>query len=180
LGFWEMVVLALGLSMDAAAVAAGIGMTMGGGAKKPLVVGAYFGAFQGLMPVLGYFAAIGLAARVAGFAHWIAFALLAILGARMISGGIKGGENPATASLSPRNMLPLAVATSIDALAVGITLAFLQVNIAAAAGLIAGITFAISALAVILGAAVGAKLKSKAAIAGGIILIVIGLRMIIA
>jgi len=180
MGILELFLLAVGLSMDAFAVAVSIGLTMTkSGVKKPLIVGLYFGVFQGLMPLIGYLVAIQFAGRIEDFSHWIAFALLVFLGGKMIIGGFKTDEpGPEEASLTPGRMLPLAVATSIDAMAVGVSLAFLYVSIIPAVGFIGIVTFVISAAGVYVGKIVGAKFKSKAAFVGGAILVLIGLRIL--
>ncbi|MCL2223812.1 MAG: manganese efflux pump MntP family protein [Defluviitaleaceae bacterium] len=194
MGNLELLILALGLAMDAFAVAVGLGLTMPkAGYAKAAVVGLYFGFFQGIMPVIGFFAATFFAEYVTEFSHWISFALLAFLGWKMIWGSFEKSkcetcnenatcnrdvcEEP-EAALTPRTMLPLALATSVDAMAVGVSLAFLQVNITWAALVIGAVTFAISAAGVRIGNIFGAKFKNKAAFAGGVILVLIGLNIL--
>lgn len=198
----EMFVLAVGLSMDAVAVAICTGLTMRRAtAKKATVVGLYFGFFQAIMPLIGYSIATRFAEQVVAYDHWIAFGLLAFLGVRMIvesferegcpdrecpAGTCKdrecpGGKRPDTreASLKPAAMLPLAVATSIDALAVGVSLAFLQVNILQPILLIGITTFALSAFGVKVGNIFGTGFKSKAELVGGIMLVLIGSKILV-
>jgi len=176
----ELIFLSLALATDAFAVAVCIGLTMPGfKMKNAVIVGLYFGIFQAIMPLLGYFIGGVFTERVAAFDHWIAFVLLSILGGKMIYGSFKKEEEIAQASLTFFLMLPLALATSIDALAAGVTFAFLQVNILPAIALIGIITFFASALAVRLGDFVGNRFKSKAEFAGGIVLIFLAVRGIV-
>jgi len=195
----ELFLLSIGLSMDAFAVAVSLGLTLSrADIKRALIVGAYFGAFQAGMPVIGYIAAIQFAERIVAFDHWIVFALLLFLGGKMIIGSLKkekctDRECPAAkpckdrtcpamnkeVSLKPAKMLPLALATSIDALAVGISFAVLQVNIVPAVSLIGVVTLVISMVGVKIGSIFGAKFKSKAGFAGGVILILIGVNVLL-
>ena len=179
----ELFILAVGLSMDAFAVAICAGLTMPKATvKKALTVGLYFGVFQAVMPLTGFLLAGLFADRIVAYDHWIAFALLCFLGGRMIFGGLKKEEAPGEepeASLGPKKMLPLAVATSIDALAVGVSFAFLRVRIAPAAALIGVTTLAISMAGVKIGNVFGRRFKSKAEIAGGAILVLIGMKILI-
>ena len=195
----ELVILALGLSMDAFAVAICTGLAMEkADIKKAMIVGLYFGVFQAGMPLVGYFAASLFAGRISAYDHWVAFALLSILGVKMIIDCFKkkgcpdrkcpagicndrscpGGIKPCDQeqSLKPAIMLPLAVATSIDALAVGVSFALLHVSIVLAIAIIGIATFAISMAGVRIGNAFGVKFKSKAHFAGGITLVLIGVR----
>ena len=194
---YELFALAVGLSMDAFAVAVCAGLAMPRAAlRKAAVIGLYFGAFQAAMPICGHFAATWLADKITAFDHWIAFALLCFLGGKMAAGSLKkdnghnkgsGGEScdvsggigdVSGGSLRPSKMLPLAVATSIDALAVGVSFAFLRVDIVPAASFIGLTTFLLSMLGVKAGNMFGAKLKSKAELAGGVILILIGAKIL--
>ena len=180
MGFAELFILAIGLSMDAFAISVSKGLTMAeAGFKKALVVGLYFGFFQAFMPVIGYFAATLFAEQIIAYDHWVAFGLLLFIGAKMIIGGFKKEESPGDESISPGKMLPLAVATSIDALAVGVSFAFLKTNIVFAVILIGVVTLILSVAGVKIGKVFGAKLKSKAEIAGGVILILIGLKILL-
>ena len=180
MGIAELLVLAVGLSMDAFAVAICKGLALQ--KIKPrhmIVVGAWFGGFQALMPLIGFFLASMFAQSIQDFDHWVAFALLALIGGNMIREAIRGDEEEADASLAVITMLVMAVATSIDALAVGISLAVVSANIWASVCLIGVVTFALSALGVKLGSVFGAKYKSKAELAGGVILVLLGLKILL-
>lgn len=177
----ELFLLAVGLSMDAFAVAVCKGLAVKRvGWKHMLVVGAWFGGFQALMPLLGYLLGNRFARYITSIDHWIAFVLLAAIGANMLREAFSGkDEAEADASLGFKAMLVMAVATSIDALAVGITFAFLPVNIWVAVGLIGVITFLLSMLGVKAGGVFGAKYKARAEAAGGVILILLGLKILL-
>lgn len=177
----ELVIIAVGLSMDAFAVSVCKGLSVEKVKPKHLlIVGAYFGGFQALMPALGYLLGSTFEKYITAFDHWIAFGLLLFLGAKMIKEAIAGKEEKTDASFSFKTMIVLAIATSIDALAVGITFALLpDVNIFAAVGLIGGITFVLSAVGVKIGNLFGAKFKKKAEIVGGIILILMGTKILL-
>ena len=190
MGLIELFLLAFGLSMDAFAVAVGTGLAMDKPTmKKTLAVGLYFGIFQAGMPLIGYLLAIQFADHVVAYSPWIAFVLLAFLGGKMIIGSLRK-EAPSDcesneqgehieASLNPKKMLPLAIATSIDALAVGVSLAFLHVNIVPAVSLIGIVTLVISLIGVKVGNLFGTRFKSKAEILGGVILIGIGINILL-
>ena len=173
--------LAIGLSMDAFAVSICAGLTMTKATlKKALIVGLYFGVFQAVMPLIGFAAASLFADMIIAFDHWIAFGLLCFLGGKMILGSFKKEKQPEEETvLGPKQMLPLAIATSIDALAVGVSFAFLQVQIIPAVLLIGITTFIISAAGVKIGNIFGTRFKSKAELAGGIILVLIGLNILL-
>lgn len=177
----ELLLIAVGLSMDAFAVSICKGLaTKKVGVKHMLIVGLWFGGFQALMPLIGYFLGSTFEEYITRFDHWVAFVLLAIIGGNMIREALSGEEEKANDSLGVREMLTLAVATSIDALAVGVTFALLPgVNIAAAVSFIGVITFVISAAGIKVGNAFGVKCKSKAELAGGVILILIGLKILL-
>lgn len=177
----ELFLIATGLSMDAFAVSIckGLAMkrcTLG----KAGIVGLYFGGFQALMPLIGYFLGVQFRDVITSVDHWIAFILLGVIGGNMIREAL-GTEacETADASLDVRNMLALAVATSIDALAVGVTFAFLQVNIVPAVCFIGVITFTLSAAGVKIGNVFGTRFKAKAELAGGVILILIGAKILL-
>ncbi|HJB86863.1 manganese efflux pump [Mordavella massiliensis] len=177
----ELFLIATGLSMDAFAVSIckGLAMkrcTLG----KAGIVGLYFGGFQALMPLIGYFLGVQFRDVITSVDHWIAFILLGVIGGNMIREAL-GPEacETADASLDVRNMLALAVATSIDALAVGVTFAFLQVNIVPAVCFIGVITFTLSAAGVKIGNVFGTRFKAKAELAGGVILILIGAKILL-
>ena len=179
----ELFVLATGLSMDAFAVAVCTGLTMPRASiKKSSVVGLYFGIFQAGMPLLGYAVATLFADKIIAYDHWVAFLVLGFLGGRMIAGSFgkeEGGPDSGEASLSFSEMLPLAVATSIDALAVGVSFAFLRVSIIPAVSLIGATTFLLSMAGVKIGSVFGAKIKSRAELVGGVILVMIGLKILL-
>lgn len=175
MGIAELFILAVGLSMDAFAVAVCKGLALEKTeARHMVLVGLWFGGFQALMPVAGYFVGVQFADSITSIDHWVAFALLAVIGGNMIREAFSKEEEPADASLALGKMLPLAVATSIDALAVGVSFAFLEVNIWLAASFIGVITFLLSAVGVKVGSLFGAKYKGRAELCGGIILILLG------
>ena len=179
MGFSDLVILAIGLSMDALAVAICKGLSVRKlGIKHALITGLYFGGFQALMPLIGYFLGKQFEAYIVSIDHWIAFFLLGLIGFNMIRESCSCAEE-LNDSFSPRTMFPLAVATSIDALAVGVTLAFLQVNVIASVTLIGCITFILSAVGVYIGHLFGVKYKSKAELVGGIVLILMGTKILL-
>ena len=182
MSLFELFIIAVGLSMDAFAVAVCKGLSMRRATlKNALIVGLYFGVFQAAMPLIGYFLGVSLADQITSYDHWIAFALLAIIGGKMIyesfhkdaDGEDEGGE------VTFQKMLPLAVATSIDALAVGVSFAFLRVSIFPAVTFIGVVTLTLSMLGVKIGNIFGAKFKSKAELAGGVILILMGTKILL-
>lgn len=180
MGFGELFILAVGLAMDAFAVAVCKGLAIRElKVRQALLVGLWFGLFQGLMPAAGYLLGSAFTGLVQSVDHWIAFVLLSIIGGNMIREGVRGDEEDCDPSLSFHVMLMLAVATSIDALAVGITFAFLNVPILAAVLFIGVITFAISAAGVKLGNIFGMRYRAKAEIFGGSVLILIGLKILL-
>lgn len=175
----ELFILAVGLSMDAFAVSICKGLSLGKiKVKHMCIAGLWFGGFQALMPLIGYFLGSFFTDMITKYAHWIAFILLLILGANMIKEAL-GDEEKVDASMDVKNMFLLAIATSIDALAVGVTFAFLQVNIIPAVSFIGVVTFVCSALGVKIGSIFGSKYQSKAEICGGVILILIGLKVLL-
>ena len=179
MNLWELFILAVGLSMDAFAVAICKGLSVGKTKwQHCLLCGLYFGGFQALMPFLGYILGKQFSSFITGIDHWLAFLMLALIGISMIRESREEAEN-VNPSFSPRTMLPLAIATSIDALAVGITFAFLQVNIIPAVSFIGVITFLFGVAGVKIGSLFGMKFKSKAELAGGIILIGMGLKILL-
>lgn len=176
----ELFIIAVGLSMDAFAVAICKGLAMKrSDIRSMAVVGLWFGGFQALMPVIGYLVGAQFREAITAVDHWIAFGLLAVIGGNMIREALSGGEEDEDASLSPKAMVLLALATSIDALAVGVGFAFLDVNITAAAGFIGAVTFTLSAAGVKVGSVFGAKYKSRAEMAGGVILILMGTKILL-
>lgn len=179
--FFELIFLGFGLGMDAFAVSICKGLSMKKGTlKKAIVIGLYFGFFQAFMPVLGYSMGKGFSDLLQSIDHWVTFLLLDIIGIKMIKDSFeveRGLELDGDIGFKP--MLFLAIATSIDALAVGITFAFLKINIWNAALIIGVITFALSVIGTIIGNKFGNNHKEKAELAGGVILIVIGIRILI-
>ncbi len=180
MGVIELLILAVSLSMDAFAVSICKGLSVGRVCPKHmLIAGAWFGGFQALMPLVGYLLGVNFADMVNRYSHWIAFFLLAIIGGNMVIEALKGKEEDAGASMSAKSMLPLAIATSIDALAVGVMLAFLKANVVASVTVIGIVTFVISAAGVKIGSIFGTRYKAKAEIAGGIVLILLGVRTLL-
>ncbi len=172
--------LAVGLSMDAFAVAVCKGLAMRKlTMKNAVIVGAWFGGFQALMPAIGYVLGVQFKDKITAIDHWIAFVLLGFIGLNMIKEALSKEEEEANDSLAIKEMLVLAVATSIDALAIGITFAFLSVNIGAAVSFIGVITFVLSAIGVKMGNVFGTKYKAKAEFAGGVILLFLGLKILL-
>ena len=179
MSIWEIIVIGIGLSMDAFAVSVCKGLSVRKiKPKHSLIAGAYFGGFQALMPVIGWLLGRQFESLIKSFDHWIAFVLLGLIGANMIREAFSEEENQ-NDSFSPKTMLPLAVATSIDALAVGVTFAFLDVSIVPAALFIGVTTFILSAAGIRTGAVFGARFQAKAEIAGGIVLILMGIKILI-
>ena len=176
----SLFLIALGLSMDAFAVSVCKGLaTPKYKLKYSMICGAWFGGFQALMPAVGYLLGVNFKKYITAIDHWIAFVLLALIGFNMIREALKNDDEGADPSFTAKSMSLLAVATSIDALAIGITFAFLDVNIVAAVLFIGVCTFVISAAGVKIGSAFGTRFKSKAEIAGGAILIILGLRILV-
>lgn len=176
----SLFLIAVGLSMDAFAVSVCKGLaTPKYKLKYSMICGAWFGGFQALMPAVGYLLGVNFKKYITAIDHWIAFVLLALIGFNMIREALKNDDEGADPSFTAKSMSLLAVATSIDALAIGITFAFLDVNIVAAVLFIGVCTFIISAAGVKIGSAFGTRFKSKAEIAGGVILIILGLRILV-
>lgn len=176
----SLFVIAVGLSMDAFAVSICKGLAMEKiTIKKAGIVGLWFGGFQAGMPLIGYLLGSQFEKYITAIDHWIAFILLGLIGYSMIREALSKDEECANASLDFKTMLLLAIATSIDALAVGVTFAFLQVDILPAVGFIGTITFLLSAVGVKIGNVFGIKYKSKAELAGGIILIIMGFKILL-
>lgn len=180
MGLFELFLIAVGLSMDAFAVSICKGLAMKKiSLKNACIVGLWFGGFQGLMPAIGYLLGSQFEQYITSIDHWIAFVLLSIIGGTMIKEALSKDEDEENASLDIKTMFLLAVATSIDALAIGVTFAFLKVNIIPAVSFIGVITFTLSAIGVKIGNVFGSKYKSKAEIAGGIILIGMGIKILL-
>ena len=185
MGFVEIFLIGVGLSMDAFAVSVckGLGMHRVNYAHA-LVIALFFGVFQGLMPVIGWLVGSTFAAYVTAVDHWIAFALLAFVGGKMLwdafhDEGEEEDDETSTQKLDLRELFMLAIATSIDALAVGISFSFLQIDIAAAALIIGCTTFVLSLGGVVVGNRFGARFEKPSQIAGGIVLIAIGLKILL-
>ena len=180
MGLIELFLIAVGLSMDAFAVSVCKGLAMPKCTfRKAAIVGLWFGGFQALMPAIGYILGAQFQEAIASIDHWIAFVLLALIGGNMIHEALDNDEEEADASLDVKTMFLLAVATSIDALAIGITFAFLKVNIIPAVCFIGIVTFIISFAGVKIGNVFGARYKNKAEIVGGVILILLGLKILL-
>ena len=180
MGLIELFLIAVGLSMDAFAVSVCKGLAMPKCTfKKAAIVGLWFGGFQALMPAIGYILGAQFQEAIASIDHWIAFVLLALIGGNMIREALDNDEEEADASLDVKTMFLLAVATSIDALAIGITFAFLKVNIIPAVCFIGSVTFIISFAGVKIGNVFGVRYKNKAEIVGGVILILLGLKILL-
>lgn len=180
MSFFDIFLIAVALSMDAFAVSICKGLSVKKvKAKHILTVGVYFGGFQALMPALGFLLGFKFESFITSVDHWIAFVLLALIGGSMIKEALGKDEEQVDDSFSVKTMLPLAVATSIDALAVGISFAFLGVDIVTAALFIGITTFVLSGVGIVVGNVFGAKYKSKAELAGGIVLILIGLKILL-
>ena len=181
MSLWELFVIAVGLSMDAFAVSICKGLSV----KRcrvghMLTCGLYFGLFQAAMPLIGFLLGSRFESLVTSIAPYIAFALLSIIGANMIREACGGGEEDKSgADFSPQAMLPLAVATSIDALAVGVSFAFLHVDIVPAVSFIGVITFVCCVAGVKIGSLFGSRYETKAEFFGGVVLIIMGLKILI-
>ena len=180
MGLLELIVLSIGLAMDACAVSICKGLAMSKMKwKNAIIVGAYFGIFQALMPLIGYLLGINFQRAITNIDHWIAFVLLIGIGINMIKEAMSKEEEEENDSIRFKDMIVLAVATSIDALAVGVTFAFLKVNIVLSVSMIGIITFVISIIGVKMGNVFGDKYKQKAELAGGIILILLGIKILL-
>ncbi len=175
----ELFIIAVGLSMDAFAVSICKGLSVQKlKPKHMLLVGVYFGGFQALMPLLGYLLGKQFEWLITSVDHWIAFGLLVLIGANMIKESFDKSDE-VNDSFSVKSMLLLAVATSIDALAVGVTFAFLDVQIVPAIAIIGTTTFVLSVIGIKVGNVFGAKFKSKAELAGGIVLVLMGIKILL-
>lgn len=176
----ELFLIAIGLSMDAFAVAVCKGLSMKTINKKYMfLIALFFGGFQALMPLLGYFLGSQFSVYIERFDHWVAFLLLAVIGGNMIRESREEAEEESYQGINYKELLLLAVATSIDALAVGITFAFLQVEIVPAVTLIGCTTFVLSLIGVVVGNLFGARYKSRAELTGGVILLLIGVKILL-
>ena len=185
MGFIELFLIGVGLSMDAFAVSVckGLNMREKLNIKHAGIIALFFGGFQAIMPLIGYFLGVNFESLIKSFDHWIAFVLLGFIGGKMIWEAVtekdEENEDNADGSLNIKELFMLAVATSIDALAVGITFAFLSVNIWSSVSIIGVTTFILAFIGVIIGNKFGSKYKNKAEIAGGAILILIGTKILL-
>lgn len=181
MNFLELLILAIGLSMDALAVSIGKGLSLRkGDLKKAIIVRLYFGSFQAIMPLIGYLLGTQFESKITAIDHWIAFALLGFIGINIIREALSDDDEEIdTDSVAFKTMIILSIATSIDALAVGVTFAFLKVNILFAVTTIGICTFLLSTIGVQLGSILGSKYKSRAELVGGIILIAMGIKILI-
>jgi Predicted membrane protein len=203
MGFIELLLIGAGLSMDAFAVAVCKGLNMRKiNYRHSIVIALFFGGFQAVMPLIGWLLGRNFEQYIVSFDHWVAFVLLALIGGKMIfeslkkepesaaspAGSAKSGEVcpddgsarlPASDSLNIKELFVMAIATSIDALAVGITFAFLRVNIVSSVSMIGVITFALSFIGVVIGNKFGSKYEKKAELAGGITLVLIGVKILL-
>lgn len=176
----ELFLIAVGLSMDAFAVSVCKGLSVRKATvKHALCVGLYFGGFQALMPLIGYLLGTQFESVITSVDHWIAFGLLAFIGGNMIREALGREEEKLDDSFSFRTMMTLAVATSIDALAMGVTFAFLRVDIVPAVLFIGATTFVLSAVGLKVGNVFGAKYKARAELFGGVVLVLMGLKILL-
>lgn len=180
MSFLELLLTAVALSMDAFAVSVGKGLSSPNASwREGLICGAYFGGFQALMPLAGYLLVSTFSGYIQRFDHWIAFVLLALIGANMIREAFSKEEASMSGSFSVKTMLLLAVATSIDALATGVTFQLTGTNIWMAISLVGCTTFLFSFLGVKVGSTFGAKYQSKAELIGGVILVLMGVKILL-
>ncbi len=179
MNFWDILLIGIGLSMDAAAVAMSNGICMDKPKfKTSLLIALFFGLFQGLMPLIGYFAGSTFSGFISNIDHWVAFGLLLVIGGKMVIDSFKDEEHVCS-FITIRLLLVQAIATSIDALAVGVGFAVTEVNILSAVSVIALTTFCISLASVYIGKKFGSFLESKAELLGGVILVGIGSKILI-
>lgn len=176
----ELSMIGIGLGMDAFAVSICKGLSIKKmNWKKAIIIALYFGFFQGFMPLIGFFLGTGFKEQIKNIDHWIAFGLLLIIGAQMIINSFKDESENNNNKVDFKTMIVLAIATSIDALAIGVTFAFLQVNILLGIIIIGVITFLLSMIGVKLGNIFGDKYEKKSQIVGGAILILMGLKILL-
>jgi putative Mn2+ efflux pump MntP len=180
MSFIEILLIGISLAADAFAVSVCKGLSLKKfDIKKGLIVGIYFGIFQGLMPVIGYLLGTTFKDLITNIDHWIAFVLLGTIGANMIREALSYNEETCNDKVDFKTMFPLSIATSIDALAIGITFSFLKTNIIISSIIITTTTFILSILGVIIGHKFGTKYKSKAEFIGGLILIIMGIKILL-
>ena len=180
MNYIEIILIAVSLAADAFAVAICKGLSMKKiDINKSIIVGLYFGIFQGLMPIIGYLLGTTFKDLITSIDHWIAFVLLCSIGLNMIRESFSKEEDNCNDQVDFKTMLPLSIATSIDALAIGITFAFLKTNIIISSSIITITTLILSILGVILGNKFGTKYKNKAEFLGGFILIIMGIKILL-
>ena len=183
MGILELAILAVGLAMDAFAVSICKGLALKKTNLRHMsVVGLWFGGFQALMPLIGFFLGSMFADKIQAFDHWVAFGLLALIGGNMLREALGGEEDECEDcenSLTVKAMLPMAIATSIDALAVGISLAVVNANIWVSVAFIGVVTFLLSGAGVKIGSIFGARFEKKAQLFGGVLLILLGLKILL-
>ncbi len=183
MGYFEIFLTGIGLAMDAFAVSICKGIKMPKLKKlRIVIIATFFGGFQMLMPLIGWLLGKQLVEYISAFDHWIAFALLAFIGGKMAIESFKKDDDcdcGCDEKLDIKELFLLAIATSIDALAVGITFSMYNINIVSSIGIIGAITFVLCALGVVIGNKFGAKFKSKAELIGGIVLVGIGIKLLI-
>ena len=180
MGIFEIIIISIGLAMDAFAVSICKGLSMIKlNWKNAIIISLYFGIFQGVMPIIGYSLGTTLSGLVENIDHWIIFILLSIIGINMIQESFNNKEENTDENISIKTMFILAFATSIDALAVGITFAFFKINLLLSVILIGVITFVVSLIGVRIGNKFGDKYKNKAKLFGGAILISIGIKVLL-
>lgn len=180
MSLFGIIILSIGLGMDAFAVSICKGVSLKkNDLKKSIIVASYMGIFQALMPVIGYFLGMSFADKINSIDHWLTFSLLVIIGIKMIKDSLETEKEIVNDKVDFKEMIILAIATSIDALAVGITFAFLNVNLYIAIGFIGIITFILCFLGTKIGSIFGDKYEDKAELAGGVILILLGIKIVL-
>ena len=180
MGILEIILLGIGLAMDAFAVSICKGLSMKRmNWKNAMIIAFYFGVFQAIMPAIGYFLGTTFESFVTAIDHWIAFILLSFIGGNMIKESFNSEDEDKNDRVDFKTMIVLAIATSIDALAVGITFAFFDVNVIVAVSIIGVITFFISLLGVKVGNKFGDKYQNKAELMGGILLVLLGIKILV-
>lgn len=180
MSLFGIIILSIGLGMDAFAVSICKGVSLKkNDLKKSIIVASYMGIFQALMPVIGYFLGMSFADKITSIDHWLTFSLLVIIGIKMIKDSLETEKEIVNDKVDFKEMIILAIATSIDALAVGITFAFLNVNLYIAIGFIGIITFILCFLGTKIGSIFGDKYEDKAELTGGVILILLGIKIVL-
>lgn len=180
MSLFGIIILSIGLGMDAFAVSVCKGVSFKkSNLKKSIIVASYMGIFQAIMPVIGYFLGMSFADKITSIDHWLAFALLFVIGIKMIKEALSTEKEVINDKVDFKEMIILAIATSIDALAVGITFAFLNVNLWFAVSLIGMITFLLCFVGTKIGSIFGDKNENKAELAGGLILILLGVKIVL-